>query len=95
MEVFYMYKNLQSLIAGDNLDGMADIFDDIIGYYYDNTQLAAYESWTAAKPYLKGEAKRISAKYDDSQFVRGLLTAVYKELHVLIDYNNRLRNGRI
>jgi hypothetical protein len=89
------YKNLQSLIDGDNLDSMADIFDDVIGYYYDNTQLAAYESWTAAKPYLKCEAKRISAKYDDSQFVRGLLTAVYKELHVLIEYNDRVRNGAI
>jgi hypothetical protein len=89
-----MHKNLQSLIDGDNLDGMADIFDDVVGFYYDHFPDATMD-WVDAKQPIEKDATALLQKYEGNDFARDLVFAVYRELKGNVKYNERVRAGAI
>lgn len=88
------YKNLQALIDGDNLDGMADIFDDVVGFYYDHFPDATMD-WQDAKTPIEKDATALLKKYEGNTYAHDLVLATYRELRGNVKYNERLRAGAI
>jgi hypothetical protein len=93
MEVLMEYKNLKGLLEDDSIDGMAEIFDDIVGFYYSHFPDATMD-WVDAKQPIEKDATALLRKYEGNTFAHDLVLATYRELRGNVKWNMKARAGK-